>query len=124
MITITMNTKRLKLTVTGHALQEESKGETDYIAICNMVAALAQGMAYAVSRYNNGEGTMKSIEYRPDPGDLMLKVFPETWAEREFMHIFNIYAEGMQLLAESHPQSVTFIRDGERITAKEDKGHE
>ena len=117
MITITMNTKRLKLTVDGHAQPEES---AEYREICAAASALAQALAYTVSRYNGGEGTMKSIQYRPDPGNLLLKVFPETWAERAFQHIYNHYAEGMQLLAESHPQCITFIRDGERIGTKEE----
>lgn len=121
MITITMNSKRLKLTVTGHAMPEES---TQYNEICAAVSAMAQSMMYAISKYNDGEGTMKSTEYRDDPGDLMIRIWPETWAEREIRHIFNIYADGLELLAESHPCSVTFIRDGELILAKEENGHE
>jgi len=117
MITITMNSKRLKLTAEGHALAEES---ADHKEICNCVGALAQGLIYTVSRYNDGKGTMKSIEYRNEPGDLMIKVYPETWAEREIRHRFEIYADGLQMMAEAHPECVTFIRDGERIQAKEE----
>ena len=121
MINITMNSKRLKLTVTGHAMPEETP---DYREVCAAASALAQSLMYSISLYNNGEGTMKSTEYRDQPGDLMIRIWPETWAEREIRHIFNIYADGLQLLAESHPYSVTFIRDGELITAKEENGHE
>ena len=121
MINITMNSKRLKLTVTGHALPEESPMCKE---ICAAASALAQSMMYSISRYNDGEGTMKSTEYRDQPGDLMIRIWPETWAEREIRHIFNIYADGLELLAESHPQSVTYIKDGERIIAKEEKGNE
>lgn len=125
MILITMNSKRLKLTVEGHAMPEENGGnDADTIGICNAVSALAQGLIYTISQYNNGEGTTKSIQYRNDPGDLMIKIFPEPWAEREIRHRFEIYADGLQLMAESHPQSVTFIRDGERIIAKEEQAHE
>ena len=117
MITITMNSKRLKLTVEGHAQPEES---TEYREICAAVSALSQALIYTINQYNDGEGTMKSFEYRPEPGDLMIRVWPESWAEREIRHRFDIYADGLQLLAESHPQSITFIRDGERIEAKGD----
>lgn len=122
MITITMNTARLKLTVEGHAQPEESE---EFQLICAASSALAQSLAYACSKYNGGEGTMKSFQYRPDSGNLLIKVFPETWAERFFRNIFDAYGWGMQLLAESHPQSVTFIKDGEKtIAAKEDGKNE
>ena len=124
MITITMNTARLKLTVEGHAIPAEDQEELDYLRICSAASALSQSLAYAITKYNDGEGTMKSFNYRPDPGNLLIRVFPETWAEREFRHIFEIYSRGFQLLAESHPQSVTFIKDGERIIAKEEKDNE
>lgn len=122
MIMITMNTKRLKLEVTGHAMPEEGD---EFREICAAASALAQGLMYSIINYNDGEGTMKSIQYRDEPGDLRIKVFPETWAERAFRQRFDIYGDGLQLLAESHPQSVTFIRDGERIIAtKEEQTHE
>ena len=117
MITITMNTTKLKLTVEGHATPEESE---QYKEICAAASALTQSLAYTVSRYNGGDGTMKSFEYRPDPGNLLLRVYAETWAEREFRHRFEIYGDGLQMLAEGHPQSVRFIRDGERIIPKEE----
>ena len=47
MITITMNSKRLKLTVTGHAMPEESP---QYKEICAAVSAMAQSMMYAISK--------------------------------------------------------------------------
>ena len=124
MITITMNTARLKLKVEGHAMPAEDQNELDYIRICSAASALAQGLAYAISTYNGGKGAMKAFDYRPKSGDLLIKVFPETWAEREIRHMFEIYGKGFQLLAESHPQSVTYIKDGERIIAKGDEGHE
>ena len=124
MITITMNTARLKLTIEGHALPEEDKNELDFIRICSAASALAQSLAYAISQYNDGQGAMKAFDYRPKSGDLLIRVFPETWAEREFRHMFEIYGKGFQLMAESHPQSVTYIKDGERIIAKEEKKDE
>ena len=61
----------------------------------------------------------QSFPYRPDPGNLLIRIFPATWAERAFRHRFEIYGDGLQLLAESHPESVRFIRDGERVLPKE-----
>ena len=118
MITINMNTARWKLTVDGHATPEESD---EYREICAAASALAQSLAYACSKYNDGEGTMKSIEYRPVSGNLLFRVYPETWAETAFRHIFRIYGWGFRLLAESHPESVTFIQDGERAIAPQAK---
>lgn len=117
MIKITMNTTKLKLTVEGHAMPAESD---QYKEICSAASALAQSLAYTVSRYNKGEGAVKSFEYRPEAGNLLIRVFPEHWAERELRHRFEIYGDGLQLLAESHPQCVQFIRDGERIIPKEE----
>ena len=123
MITIEMNTARLKLTVKGHAMPEETNEKQSDI-ICAAASALAQALMYTITKYNseNKEGAARDIVYKNDPGNLMIKVFPENWAERELKHRFRIYGDGMQLLAESHPQSVTMIRDGERIIAQEEEG--
>lgn len=116
MITVTMNTARLKLTVEGHAQPEESK---EYREICAAVSAISQGLVWCVSKYNDGEGAMKSIEYRPDPGNLLLKVYPEAWAERAIRWRFMNYGDAFELLAKSHHKSVIFILDGERMIPEE-----
>jgi uncharacterized protein YsxB (DUF464 family) len=122
MIRIEMNTARLKLTVKGHA--QPTEGE-QYREACSAASALAQGLMYTISLYNGGQGATKAIDYKNDPGDLFIKIFPEPWAERELQHRFRIYGDGMQLLAESHPQFIEMIRDGERILPeKEDGKHE
>lgn len=118
MIEINLNTARYKLTVTGHAQPEESK---EYSAICSAVSALAQSLFYCVSKFNDGEGSMKSVEYRGDPGDLLLRVWPEEWAESAIRHRFKNYGDGMELLAKSHPEAVSMIWDGERIVPEEAK---
>lgn len=117
MITIRMNSKRLKLTVEGHALPEES---SEYKQICSAASALAQSLAYCVSIYNGGKGTLKSFEYKDEPGDLLIRAWPEPWAELGIRQRFENYADGLELLAKSHPQSVTFIRDGEQILPEEE----
>ena len=122
MITVNMNTARFKLTVEGHAQPEESE---DYRQICAACSALAQSLAWSVSKYNDGEGAMKSFEYRPDAGNLLIRVWPEAWAEASFRHKFRNYGDGFELLAKSHPCSVTFILDGERVNQeKEETGNE
>ena len=74
MIHIEMNTTRLKLTVKGHA--QPMEGE-QYREACSAVGALAQSLMYTVGLYNGGEGIAKSITYKNQPGDLLIKIFPE-----------------------------------------------
>lgn len=110
MITITMNTERLKVTITGHATAEEGN---QYKEICSAASALAQSLMYSISKFP--ADALKSAEYRPDPGNLMIRIFPEEWAALGVRNRFKAYGDGLELLAKSHPQSVTMIRDGERI---------
>lgn len=115
MIEITMNTKRLKLSIKGHATPEESE---KYKEICAAASALAQGLAYSISKSD----AKQEMQYRPDPGDLFLLVIPEKGMDALMRIRFALYGEGLELLAKSHPQSVTMIRDGERILPdKEDE---
>ena len=114
MIEITMNTARYKLTVKGHAMPEEG---AQYKEICAAASALAQALAYSISKLPGD--AMKSFEYRPDPGDLLIRAYPEDWAELVTKNRFKTYADGLELLAMSHPQSITMVLDGEKITEKE-----
>ena len=119
MISIRMDTKRTKLTIKGHALPEESK---EYKEICAASSAFAQGLMYSISLYADAKQAIKSIQYRDDPGDLLLLVIPEEWAALVIRQRFKIYGDGLQLLAESHPQCVEMIRDGKKIIPEEDEG--
>ena len=124
MIQIEMNTSRLKLTIKGHAQPTEG---AQFKEACSAAGAMAQGLMYSLNAYDEetGKEAMKEFKYKNDPGDLFIKVFPEPWAERELKHRFRIYGDGMQMLAESHPQFIEMIRDGERILPeKEDGKHE
>lgn len=114
MIEITMNTARYKLTVKGHAMPEEGE---QYKEICAAASALAQALAYSITKLPRD--AMKSFEYRPDPGDLLIRAYPEEWAELVTKNRFKTYADGLELLAMSHPQSITMVLDGEKITEKE-----
>ena len=127
MIEIRMDTKRLKLSVKGHATPEESE---KYKEICAAASALAQSLMYSISKYDDIAKITDSIQYRGDPGDLFLLVMidrSKTWDlerlhyEQAIMDKFMVYADGMELLAKSHPYSVTMIRDGKRIKPEEDE---
>jgi len=118
MIEIRMETKRLKMTVDGHATPEEGP---EYAEICAAVSAISQSMVFALTRAK--EGTMlKSLEYRPIRGDFKVHAYAEDGMEGKLAEIFVLYGYGLELLAQSHPQSVTMIIDGRRV--KEDGSYE
>ena len=117
MIEIRMNTARFKLTVKGHATAEET-GE--WREVCSAVSALAQALAWSITKYDGMEkGALKSVEYRPDSGDLLLRVWPESWAEIGMRHRYRIYGDGLEMLALAHPESVHMIWDDEEIQGQE-----
>lgn len=115
MITIKIDTNHYKLRIDGHATPEESK---EYREICSAASALAQSLLYSISKAKDID--TKSIMTKPVSGNYMISVFPEKQAEEEVRKRFEIYADGMELLAEAHPCSVTMIRNEARIIAKED----
>ena len=111
MIKITMNTKRHKLTVKGHAMPDEGD---QYREICSASGALAQALAFALTRAEEGR-LLKSFDYRPDRGDLLILAIPEEKQDEKIEQIFTLYGYGMELLAKSHPCSVQMIWDGEKV---------
>lgn len=122
MIEINMNTARFKLTVKGHATAEESE---QYKEICASASALAQSLLYSISKFNTDEKqALKSLEYRRDFGDMMVRAWPEEWAEHSIRKRFQIYGDGLELLAKSHPVSVHMIWDGEEIIPEEGSENE
>lgn len=119
MIHIEMNTTRFLLTIEGHAQPEEHK---DYKEICAAASMLAQGLAYSISKLNGDSDALSSMKYRDEPGNMMLKVYPEEWARISIGWRFNYYGDGLEMLALAHPQCVEFIWDGEKILPdKEDR---
>jgi uncharacterized protein YsxB (DUF464 family) len=111
-----MNTNRLKLSIKGHATPAESDKHKE---ICAAASSLAQGLVYSVTSMT--DEPEKNIQYRPDPGDLFFMVIPGNWAKQGILQRFQFYADGMELLAKSHPYSVTMIRDGKKILPEEDE---
>ena len=117
MIEIRMESKRLKLSIKGHATAEESE---QYREICAAASGLAQSLMYSISKYDDVQKAVKTIQYRPDPGDLFLMVIPESWADMVLKQRFKVYGDGLELLAKSHPYSVSMIRDGKKILPDEE----
>ena len=111
MIMIRMDTNHLKLTVTGHAKPEETDA---YREICSAASALAQAMVYAVTKYKEG-AALDTLDYRPDSGDLMVKMIAEEGYDKQMRQVWELYGYGMELLAQSHPQSVKMIWDGAKV---------
>lgn len=116
MIKIRMDMNRFKLTVQGHAMPEETEA---YREICSAASALAQAMVYAVTRFKEG-AALDTMEYRPDSGDLMVKMRAEEGYEKQMRQVWETYGYGMELLAQSHPQSVEMIWDGAKILPGEE----
>ena len=112
MIEINVNTARFKLEIKGHAKLEETP---EYREICAAVSAIAQGLAYTITKYEKDHEAINGIDYRPEPGDLLLQVTPAAWAEAMIRKRFYAFADALELMAMSEPQSVHMIRDGEEI---------
>ena len=51
--------------------------------------------------------------------DLLLRVWPESWAEIGMRHRYRIYGDGLEMLALAHPESVHMIWDDEEIQGQE-----
>lgn len=119
MIEITMNSQRLKLQIKGHAKEEENK---DFHAICTGVSAIAQGMVYCISKMDDAEGALRSMQYRDEPGDVFVLIIPEQWAETMIRRRFRNFGDALEMMAKCHPESVSMIWDGEKILPdKEDR---
>ena len=112
MIHINMSVERFTLVVKGHAEPNESE---QYREICAGASMLAQGMMASITKFQKEHNGIRRILYRGDPGDMILTVEPEPWAEATIRKRMRAYADGMELLALAHPGSVHMIRDGEEI---------
>lgn len=117
MIRIEMNTARFKLTAEGHAQPEEN---AQYKEICAGVSAIVQGLVFTISKFNGKKDALTLFKYRDDPGNMLLKVTPEEWAEISMKKRFNYFGDALEMMALAHPESIEFIWNGEKIL-KEDK---
>ena len=117
MIHIEMNTARFKLTAEGHAKPEESE---KYKEICAAVSAIVQGLVFSISKFKGEKDALSYYKYRDEPGNMLLKVVPEEWAEISMKRRFNYFGDALEMMATAHPGSVEFIWDGEKILKGDD----
>lgn len=119
MIIIDLSVEKFQLIIKGHAQPEETE---DYFQVCAGASMLAQGLAHSIAKFQKQQDGIRHILYRGDPGDMVLAVEPEPWAEATVRKRMRAYADGMELLALSNPESVTMIWDG--VPVKPEEGEE
>ena len=112
MIDINLSIEHFTLEIRGHAQPEETE---QYKEICSGCSMLAQGMAYSITKFQKKQNGIRAIEYRGNPGDMLLKVQPDPWAEATVRKRMRAYGDGLELMAKSHPESVRMAWDGIRV---------
>ena len=116
MIEITLSTKDFLVMVKGHAQPKESEM---YRETCSAASMLVQGMAHSIAKLENTQDAILQFDYRGDPGDMMMHIIPKDWAKAAVRKRMRIYADGMELLAMSNPESVKMIWDGKPVKPEE-----
>lgn len=116
MIEINLSVEYFTLTIKGHAEPEESELFRETCAAASM---LAQGLAASIAKFQRTQNGMREMTYRGDPGDMLLQVKPETWAEATIRKRMRAYGDGLELLAKSNPESVRMTWDGIEIRPEE-----
>ena len=122
MISINLSVDKFHLIVKGHAQPEESE---DYREVCAGASMLAQGLAHSIAKFQKEQDGIRHLLYRGDPGDMLLAVEPEAWAEATVRKRMRAYGDGMELLALSNPECVEMLWDGLPVKPEEgEEGHE
>lgn len=116
MINITLSVDKFTLKVTGHATPDE--GET-YREVCAAASMLVQGLAHSITKFQAAQNGIQEIDYRDQPGDLLLRIKPDPWAEATVRKRMRAYGDGLELLALSDPQSVSMTWDGTPVEPEE-----
>ena len=116
MIEITMDTKTFTVIVKGHAQPEESDL---YRITCASASMLAQGLAHSLAKFEATQKGILQFDLRNEPGDFVLHVIPDKWAEAATRKRFRTYGDGLELLAQSNPESVKMIWDGVPVKPEE-----
>lgn len=119
MIKINLSVENFTLTITGHAKPEECE---NYRQVCAGASMLTQGLAMSITKFQASQNGIREIDYRDTPGDMLLRIKPDPWAEATVRKRMRAYGDGLELLALSEPQSVTMIWDG--IPVKPEEGEE
>lgn len=109
MIEINLSVEKFTLKITGHAQPDESER---YREICAGASMLAQGLASSICKFQKTQNGIQAIDYRDTPGDMLLKIRPDPWAEATVRKRMRAYGDGLELLALAEPQSVQMTWDG------------
>jgi len=117
MITINLSVEKFTLKIDGHAEPAESQ---EYREICAGCSMLAQGLAASITKFQGKQDGIREIDYRDTPGDMLLRIQPEPWAEATVRKRMRAYGDGFELLAQSAPGSVTMIWDGVPVEVPEE----
>ena len=122
MININLSVEKFILTVTGHAQPDECE---QYREVCAASSMLVQGLAYSITKFQDAQNGIQEIDYRNQPGDMLLRIKPDPWAEATVRKRMRAYGDGLELLAQSEPQSVSMTWDGIPVKPEEgEKGNE
>jgi len=121
MININLSVEKFTLKIDGHAMPEE--GER-FREICAAASMLAQGLANSICKFQKAQNGIREIVYRDTPGDMLLKITPDPWAEATVRKRMRAYGDGMELLALAEPQSVQMTWDGIPVEPEEGEGNE
>ena len=122
MISINLDDKNFVLTVKGHALEAEGP---DHQLICNSVSVIVQGLAYSLTKFEKDRDAMEGFDYRPDEGDLYLKIMPVAWAQAVVRKRMQIYGDALEMLAICEPKYIEMTWNGEEIKPqKEEESNE
>lgn len=116
MIHINLSVEKFTVTITGHAQPDECE---QYREVCAAASMLVQGLAHSITKFQAAQNGIQEIDYRDQPGDLLLRIKPDPWAEATVRKRMRAYGDGMELLALSDPQSVSMIWDGIPVEPEE-----
>ena len=121
MIVINLSVEKFTLKIDGHAQPEESDR---FREICAGASMLAQGLACSIVKFQREQNGIREIDYRDTPGDMLLRVKPDPWAEATVRKRMRAYGDGMELLALAEPQSVQMVWDGIPVKPEEGENNE
>ena len=122
MIHINLSVEKFTVTITGHAQPDECE---QYREVCAAASMLVQGLAYSITKFQDAQNGIQEIDYRNQPGDMLLRIKPDPWAEATVRKRMRAYGDGLELLAQSEPQSVSMTWDGTPVKPEEgEKGNE
>lgn len=112
MIEIRLDDRNFTLEAKGHALETEGP---EWKYICSNVSTLTQGLAYSLTKYEKEHESIRGMDYRPEPGDLLLKVDPEEWARAAVRKRMQNFGDALEMLAQCESSYIHMVWNGEEI---------